>query len=165
MFSRVTWVDVIPGDDDLLAAAAKAVSIPPEGGFDAVLNSFRRDLERPAVRIALTPPEDEPRPEVWREHDFAEMVGQDLMRGAFDRVVIWRDGEGKPIRAELIDYKTDPVLDEESLARATAIYAPQLWAYRQALSTMLGLDESRVRASLLFVGDGVRWDLPLGVDS
>ena len=61
--------------------------------------------------------------EVWREKSFAvvwerEGKGQ-VLSGTFDRVVVARDGKGKAVAAEVVDFKTDQLKGEkEKMERA-----------------------------------------------
>lgn len=68
----------------------------------------------------------------------------------FDRVVVFRKA-GKPIAAELIDYKTDQVsTGAGTLDDRADHYRPQVEAYRQALAALTGLEASAIRARLAF---------------
>jgi ATP-dependent helicase/nuclease subunit A len=64
----------------------------------------------------------------------------------FDRVHVTLDGDGKPMSAHIIDFKTD--LDTDGLA---ARYAAQLEAYRQAAAVLLGIAVDRVSAEAVAV--------------
>jgi len=105
-------------------------------------------LRRPAVREALSP--IYPRQRLWRERPFALRIGADLVRGVFDRVAIAVDDQDQPTAATLTDFKTEAHSDE-----ATQRYRPQMAQYREALSRMLGLEPSSIKAQLLFVNEGL----------
>ena len=142
-----------PDDTSLLAAAARA-------GFTAdvalqLVPEFRSMLAQEAVRNAMTRPAAEV-VKLKREWAFSTPVEQDgrvlLLEGRFDRVVIqYRDG--KPVGAEILDFKTDDIALEEIPVRASH-YAPQMQAYRAALAVLLGVNADVIRASLLFVSVG-----------
>jgi ATP-dependent exoDNAse (exonuclease V) beta subunit len=58
------------------------------------------------------------------------------------------------VSAIIQDYKTDRV-DADTVDERVAYYAPQLRAYRRALSSMTGLPEEAIGAQLLFLGSGI----------
>lgn len=94
--------------------------------------------------------------ELWRERRFAvvrDIEGRhEVVSGSFDRVVLWRDAEGKPLRAQIVDFKTDRFSSAKERAAIEARYAPQLAAYRDALCLLCReLERSAVSASLVFV--------------
>ena len=99
-------------------------------------------------------------PWVWRERRFAvrlpEPGGEEdaILHGEFDRVVVERDSDGKPLRAHVVDFKTGQVRDEEELERKREAYRPQMLAYRRAVCALTGLPQEAVRLSLLFVDAG-----------
>ena len=105
-------------------------------------------LDRPAVRDALT--RRHPDETLWRERPFAARVDGQMLTGRFDRVVIEPGSAGRPVRACLIDFKTD-----KHSRDTVEHYRPQMNAYRRALAALLHIDESQIEATLLFVGDGV----------
>ena len=80
-----------------------------------------------------------------------------MLSGAFDRVVVTRDANGKPVAAHLIDFKTDtvPEGDTEAATQKAADYAGQISVYRRALTRLLGLGPDQITAELLFVNAGV----------
>ncbi len=126
LFEQIEWLDA-PGVDG--------------GACPAGLEDM---LRHDAVRAALCRGGRDGI-ELWRERPFAVRLGDRLVRGTFDRVEIDRPRQ----RACIIDFKTDRHSDA-----AVDRYRPQIDAYRQALATMLGWDESAIEAVLLFVGEG-----------
>lgn len=75
----------------------------------------------------------------WRERPFLiQRANGSTLTGSFDRVHIWRDDTGTATRALILDYKTDRITDPEDLARLNIHYAPQLDAYCEAITAMLG---------------------------
>ncbi|MCZ6598531.1 MAG: UvrD-helicase domain-containing protein [Planctomycetota bacterium] len=147
---EIEWLPWEASDEELLAVGAP-IAPDPDARREA-LDDLRDRLDQPTVRALLAKPEGEA--EVWRERGFSVVLaGEDgtdeLWTGSFDRVVLHRDS-GKLVRAELIDYKTDPVEGAE-LAKRVTFYRPQLEAYRRVLAHMTGLDESAIDAQLLFL--------------
>lgn len=90
--------------------------------------------------------------------------GKELMRGCFDRVVVYQDAEGRATAADLLDYKTDAVgaggAGSADVGPGVEHYLPQMRAYRRALSGMLGLEAGSVRMRLWFVGVDELVELP-----
>ena len=99
--------------------------------------------------------------EVWRERRFAQVVAlgdgtPQMQSGAFDRVVLVRE-RGVAVRAEVLDFKTDHADDEQQIGARVEHHTSQMRAYRAALARIVGLDEARIAARLVFVGsDSVR---------
>jgi ATP-dependent exoDNAse (exonuclease V) beta subunit len=93
--------------------------------------------------------------EVENELPFLHREGDALMEGVIDRLVLLRDPQGV-VGAHVLDYKTDalPSGDEAALEGARERYAPQLRAYRDAVSALYGIPAERVRLTLLFLEPG-----------
>ncbi|MEO6741662.1 MAG: PD-(D/E)XK nuclease family protein, partial [Chthoniobacteraceae bacterium] len=94
--------------------------------------------------------------ELWRERRFAvvrETGGRnEVISGSFDRVVLWRDTNGKLLRATIMDFKTDGFSSSEERSAIEARYVPQLEAYCDALCLLCPeLEKRAVSASLVFV--------------
>jgi ATP-dependent exoDNAse (exonuclease V) beta subunit len=107
-------------------------------------------------------------PEVWRERRFAVPAGEgELLRGAFDRVVLWRAadrGERRAVAAEITDFKSDapppdPARTEDWIAERVARYAPQMRDYRAALARLTGLPPAGIACRLLFLQVGAVRDV------
>ena len=88
---------------------------------------------------------------LWRERRFMVRIDDRLVTGSYDRVHLWYSN-GKPIRAVLIDYKTDRV-DDGTVADVVERYSEQIQLYRKALSMALQLDAEAIQAKLYFIGD------------
>jgi ATP-dependent helicase/nuclease subunit A len=138
----------------------------PELTGDPTAVAYLRDrLTRPAVRSVFDPAHYPVPPggtrDLWRERPFALRLGGKVISGIFDRVVVIRSTTGTPLRAHLIDFKTDSCTSADSAAIEyhTATYRPQMTMYRAALATMLGIQEDAVRGELLFLEGGVAVDL------
>jgi ATP-dependent helicase/nuclease subunit A len=96
--------------------------------------------------------------EVWREKSFAvvwerEGKGQ-VLNGTFDRVVVGRDGKGKAVAAEVVDFKTDRFEGEKEKTERTEHYRPQLEAYAEAVSKLTGLGKEKVTTRIAWVWGG-----------
>ncbi|MEO6785870.1 MAG: 3'-5' exonuclease, partial [Chthoniobacteraceae bacterium] len=92
------------------------------------------DLHRSLARPAFGKGESL---ELWRERPFAVLRNAqgrpEVLSGAFDRVALWRDANGKALRAEIVDFKSDRFSSPEERTATEARYAAQLDAYREAL--------------------------------
>jgi ATP-dependent exoDNAse (exonuclease V) beta subunit len=93
--------------------------------------------------------------EVWREKSFAvvwEREGKrEVLNGTFDRVVVARDGKGKAVAAEVVDFKTDRLDGEKERTERTEYYRPQLEAYAEAVSKLTGLGKEKVTTRIAWV--------------
>jgi ATP-dependent helicase/nuclease subunit A len=87
--------------------------------------------------------------EVWRERAFEIVLDEAWVTGVFDRVVVWRDADGRVLRAAVYDFKTDrgPKAD---LGRASERHRGQLLLYRRAVGVLIGLPLAAVEAHLVF---------------
>ena len=60
------------------------------------------------------------------------------------------------VAADVIDFKTDAVGDDESaIEAAVETYRPQVEAYRRAVSSLFDIKPERISGRLVFVGAGV----------
>ncbi|MGC1481078.1 MAG: 3'-5' exonuclease, partial [Chthoniobacterales bacterium] len=85
---------------------------------------------------------------LWRERTFDVVVDGTWMAGVFDRVHVWCNPDGQPVRAMIYDFKTGaPTSGDEHYER----YAGQLEAYRRAGAQLLGLRLADVAAEAVIV--------------
>ena len=122
---------------------------------ESELAKLHERLRQPAVCESL---ESGGANDLWREREFVLRHEGRLMRGTFDRVALRHEGS-EVSWAVLLDFKTDHVPDDARLQEAVQRYAPQLAAYRHALARVLGTEEERVTARLVFLGSGHVIDL------
>jgi len=155
-FEQVTWLEEgLPERAVLEGISRKMAPELSAASFEDLLGEFEEMAARPATRILLSRPVlgGDERLELWRERRFMVRQQRRLLVGAFDRVVL----VGGPVgwqRADVIDFKTGPE-GGTGLTRQARAFAPQLKAYRKALSQMLGLSPQNIRCLLNFVGPGV----------
>src|SRR5690606_16777840 len=92
--------------------------------------------------------------EVIRERRFAVPDGDQLLNGSIDRLVlISRDGT--PVAAEIIDFKTDALPEnEQAIQDKIEHYRQQMAAYAYAVSTIYGLPPERIAARLVLLALG-----------
>ncbi len=141
----------VPDDCLLIEIAAREAPGAAEQWLAERLAEFRQILRRPAIAEKLRRGTEA---QLWRERSFAVYTDQGILRGVFDRVLIFEDGSGLPRSAVIMDYKTDDVSGDR-LGAAIERYRPQLGAYRQALGAMLDLGEDAIECQLLFVCEGL----------
>lgn len=152
-FQEIEWLEQFTLDDETLKRLARA-TVPGirEETITETLTRFRAAMKSDAVRTALSRPNLQPgeTATVWRERAFAVKHDHKLLHGQFDRVVIvWK--EAKPVRAMLVDFKSDAVADANQLAEREAHYAPQIAEYRRALEMMLTLPAEAIEDRLVFL--------------
>ena len=136
---RLAWLDAAGNAEPQLDLR----DTPPE-----IAATLRALLAAPAIRALFTRP-DTPC-DLWRETPFELVIGDRWISGQFDRVHLHRDAAGRAGSAEIIDFKTDRIVDAEALVTATARHRPQLLVYREALARLCGLPESAIMARLVF---------------
>ena len=160
LFSRIEWSDTLPALDDWLR------SIPPGEASPAICKR-----EAPRLYVRLGAANDPLRVafdraiwlkewkaigvknlELWRERRFSVVLDRDLMNGSFDRVVLGLNAKGAPVRAAILDFKTDRIESEEQRETRRQFYQPQLDAYALALSRLTRLPPDAIQTHLIWVG-------------
>ena len=91
--------------------------------------------------------------DVRTEQRLTARDGDDWLSGSIDRLVLLRRA-GRPVAAEILDFKTDALPDKASMAERVEHYRPQLDAYRRGASRMLRLDPQQITTGLIFVPSG-----------
>lgn len=141
--------DALPTDDALMSVA-NCVMPNAEPEWIASRIEWLRQLLQGDVAQSILSRNDAA--DLWRERGFAVQDKGQLLQGFFDRVTIYRDGQGRVNEARLIDYKTDRLGAGGESAIATH-YRPQMRVYQRALIKMLGLERQAVTLRLWLVGD------------
>jgi ATP-dependent exoDNAse (exonuclease V) beta subunit len=161
-FEEIEWLGgVTPSVESLVASAPKEEAVLlGEEKLRAAAKSFVTAIESESIKALLTKPEENVA--VFNEQTFALRVekGTDFasvsmneltdVRGSIDRLVVYYDEEGNPIRGEVIDWKTDS-FDASLREEKVEHYAPQLASYRLAASQLLGIDAREISTKLVFV--------------
>lgn len=150
LFKELSWVEET--DIDVLTRSWLKTSKAPEEVGERAVEQFRRALESAEVGRALSRPGGDV--ELWREKRFDIVMGDRWVTGAFDRVTITRAGDGKPVKATILDYKSDGVAPGADLSDIAERYRPQLELYRSALSSLLNLSTESIETRLLFTQPG-----------
>jgi ATP-dependent exoDNAse (exonuclease V) beta subunit len=148
---EVEWIETFDRSDEELTAIGRRIEAD-EGVVASALAEFRAALGRPVTKGVLSRPEGDV--EVWRERRFALVMTdgegrESLWSGAFDRVVIEREG-GRAVSAQIIDYKTDRVEAHELVQRGKS-YEQQMKAYERAGALITGVDPSGITTRILFL--------------
>ena len=140
LFAKVEFLDDCDPEQLLseYLGEVAARTTPEERRSIAAL--FRHALSSPGAAL-LRRPADGGRVEVWREKHFSVRMNGELVSGVFDRVVIFRNEAGCPVRIQLVDYKSD-ASDDPELYRN--LYAGQLEMYADVLTCFFHLPVERV---------------------
>jgi ATP-dependent exoDNAse (exonuclease V) beta subunit len=173
-FEQIEWLDDGEPSDEALRAAALSAGASP-GDVACWLPQFHEMLGKPDIRAALVRGAYQSLAafeansdilkalagarytlRVLRERSFAVRDGDAILTGAIDRLVLL-EHEGRPLAADLIDFKTDLVAPDDRGAVQAIVehYHPQVEAYRRAVARFSGLSPDRIAARLLFVGPGI----------
>ncbi len=117
-----------------------------------IVDEFINILNKEEINDLLKKPDSEC--EVFREKSFASIINNKLVRGIFDRVIIYPNKE-KPKKIELFDFKTDAVKTENEISITFEKYAPQLELYSQALSQAYNIPKSEISKKLVLTSPGI----------
>jgi len=160
MFEQVGWANLgLPDDATLLHAAQQAAADGPTNIPNTQLLADFRSSLGPATRAALSQSRYANRPgtpELRREYPIAAKLTDgtetSIIRGTIDRLVIGVQN-GRPIWAEILDFKTDNVHPDQpaEFEARIAHYKPQMDAYIRTIAATLRLQPTDIQASLLFV--------------
>ncbi len=156
MLCLVEWADMsLPEPGDVAAAVRRVLPDTQPVELERWKQQFTTAMQFKEIAELLRRPEmgAEEAVEVWRERQFLEMSEGRLLSGIFDRVVITYK-QGAPMRADIIDYKTDEIPNSTAKARAVQRHTHQLEVYRTAAALMLGLAHTSVSARLAFTTTG-----------
>ena len=132
LFEQIGWL--APGETPAFAGAAPA---------DARL--VVQFMEDPRNRALFEKPAGDV--ELLREQAFEAVLGGRWLSGKIDRLHLEKDAAGKPIRARVVDFKTDRVPNPSR-------HRPQMEDYRQAVSMLFALPPAQIACTLLFVRIG-----------
>lgn len=123
--AQISWIDEakLPPFHPLVEAFLK-------------METARRIFTRPSGACVL-----------WREQPFDVLVDGRWISGAFDRVAIRQEADGRPAAAAIYDFKTD----QGPLPKS---YRKQMELYRKSLGVLLALPEAQIAARLVAVRTG-----------
>jgi len=155
LFEKVSWIGEVDVET-LIWEWQEAASLRKDVKR-RVIEQFRQVLTSAEVQKALSRPEGNT--DLWREKRFEIVLGDEWVTGVFDRVTIMRDSEDRPLKATVLDFKSDEIADDADLAGIAERYRSQLSLYGRALSQMLQLDLSQITLRLLLTESGKVYDL------
>ena len=89
------------------------------------------------------------RAEVWRERAFEVVLDDAWVTGVFDRVIVRRDDQGRPVRVVVVDYKTDRIDSALGAGGILERYAAQMELYRRAAAMLAGVPLGCVSCNLV----------------
>lgn len=145
-YARVTAVGWPAAVSDLALAAASHAAASHAAGSGGGVAATASGRSTASAAASL---------EVLRERRFAVRVGDELVAGTVDRLVVLQRG-GQPLACDIVDFKTDalPAGNAAALEAKVEYYAPQLEAYRDAVARSFRLDSAAVTARLVFLSTG-----------
>ena len=156
-FEQVTWLeDGLPGDElwyelgrrhgvessELEQAKQQAESIIHNDSIHKLFSRRSYESRYPGATVR-----------VHREYPFAMLEQNRLIRGVIDRVVIVTQNN-EFVAAEVIDFKTDKVVDDAHLQRLIDRYALQVEMYRRATAQRYRSELHGIKGRLLFLDIG-----------
>ena len=162
---EIEWIEGGIGDDDLLRTIAqeKAPGMPQDQ-VGRLIADFRGWLRAEPIRSVLSREALSSEPDtvvrVENEIPFVRRIADGIQEGFIDRLVL-TERDGRVVRAEILDFKTDTIEagDEATLAARTEHYRPQIAAYRGVVREQYGLAERDVSGRLVFLGAGAVRDV------
>ena len=147
----MAWIEDWSPDMVGFRAVARIVAPRlPTDGVENAWSALNEQLEAPQIRAHLSRENHPPGSRVERELPFLLEIDEALMEGIIDRVVLVEEN-GVAVRAEISDYKTDKVGGPDEIGEKVAFYAPQLEAYRRAVSLLFGIRTDHVDAYIVFL--------------
>ena len=155
LFEKVSWISEV--DVETLIWEWQEAASFTEDVKRRVIKQFRQVLTSVEAQKALSWPEGNA--DLWREKRFEIVLGDDWVTGVFDRVTIVRDLENRPLKATVLDFKSDEIVEDVGLADIAERYRSQMALYGKALSRMLQLNSSQITLRLLFTQSGKVYDL------
>ena len=127
-----------------------AVAAAPPDAAPADVRLVATCLANPRVHALFEKPAGDV--ELLREQAFEAVLDGRWLSGKIDRLQLEKDAAGRPVRARILDVKTDPTPEPEQ-------HRGQMDDYRQAAGRLFALPPDRVACTLLFVRSGVAADL------
>jgi ATP-dependent exoDNAse (exonuclease V) beta subunit len=150
------WLDeAFPDENKLRGGALREAPELSNRQLDSLLADFMVWVGAPAVRSLFLRTSYPPDARVKTEMPFAVRLGDRVVRGQMDRVVLGREA-GAVSWADVVDFKTDVIPEgtDDALHREVDRYRPQLEAYRQALAKLYGLRPGLVTSQVVFLRSG-----------
>jgi ATP-dependent helicase/nuclease subunit A len=160
LFELVNWIDEgLPTRSELLEKAHLLTQkTGDEGVITEAIEIFEKALSKPNIVDIFQKNRyqvEGSHLELFKEQRFSIYDKNIVIAGAFDRLVAVSVGN-KVVKAEIIDFKTDRILENspEALQKKIDFYRPQLLAYQRAAAKFLSLEVQDISLSLAFVRSG-----------
>jgi hypothetical protein len=146
MFEAVEWIE--DADAGAIAAQWVKTAVCSDDVKRDATAQFIAAMQSEDTRKALSKPDG--RVMLWREKSFELVLDGRWITGQFDRVTIRLNENGKPVAADILDYKSNRIDKPDEFKKAIEHYRPQLEAYTGSLSAILKIPRKAITASLLF---------------
>jgi len=151
LFETVEWWEAAQ-------AAAWTAARKKEGADEAALRETLNCLQSAGLAAVFARPARNP--EVWRERAFEVVLDGVWLTGVLDRVVVEREAVGRPVKAWVIDYKTDRTKTGLDAAVAIEKHSGQLNLYRRVVAVLTGLPVKVIRSTLVLTDSCVAVEVP-----
>jgi len=154
LFASIEWLenDFDKRIGEWLTIANRVSKTFAKKDCSEIVDEFINILNKKEINGVLQKPDS--KCEIFREKSFASIINNKLVRGIFDRVVIYPNTE-KNEKIELFDFKTDAIKTQIEIDMAIKKYSPQLDLYAQALSQAYNISESNISKKLIFTSPGI----------
>ena len=172
LYEQVNWLDETPTLDpnlirtDLLQDVLETAVLKVQSQLDSESNSpFFRSFYtgeylslNPSIGRACTTV-SEMSLQVKHESPILVRNNDTISTGYIDRLVLVFINN-KVVAADIVDYKTDTIRDDDHLANRVEHYSPQLTRYMDAIKQMHRLPENHVTSRLVFVNSHQIVEIP-----
>ncbi len=154
LFASIEWLesDFIKPIDKWKAIAKHVSTTFSEKECEEIVDEFIEILDKEQIKKILLKPIAQC--EVLNEKTFAAIIDNKLVRGTFDRVVLYPNSK-KPEKIELYDYKTGEAETDREVSSAVKKYMPQIDLYAQVLNKSYNISKSEISNYLIFASPGI----------
>jgi len=154
LFASIEWLesDFIKSVDEWKTIAKRVSTTFSEKECAKIVDEFIEILDKEQIKKILQKPIIQC--EVLNEKTFAAIIDNKLVRGTFDRVVLYPNSK-TPEKIELYDYKTGEAKTDQEVSSAVKIYMPQINLYAQVLNQSYNISKSKISNYLIFTSPGI----------
>ena len=165
LLTRIQWLEDFQPDVAELTSVAIAYAPRRDAKWARrqVDRFLKKIITQPAVAQALSlNGENRSLRRVYREHQFARLIGGKIQIGSIDRLVVEYDPlpshtpqlHSRPRSACVIDFKSDLVQEQTDARDCAQRYRGQLESYRAAVVETCGLSETSIIMQVVFAEAG-----------
>ncbi|MCB0317442.1 MAG: UvrD-helicase domain-containing protein [Bdellovibrionales bacterium] len=153
LFEEIKWLDDFDPSilEKINLRSLRAIS------ESALITYFKNSISKPNIdqllRKARYDSWEVDEIKVYTERAYAYRVECRIITGIMDRLVVGYN-KGKPVAAEVIDFKTSKMNDNQEEHNLTDNFKSQLQAYKLAVEKQFGLSVENINAIVAFVGTG-----------